>query len=123
MSPTVALEQIAAIMSNYHYKKKVLDIRRDLEAGFGFSDSMEGSSLFDPILVQIVLVGERTGNIDTVLQKMASFYNDLLDTKIKTLMSLIEPILLAGVAIIIGVIVASIFLPMADMVNTIGASG
>lgn len=123
VSPTIALEQIAAIMSNYHYKKKVLDIRRDLEAGFGFSDSMEGSSLFDPILVQIVLVGERTGNIDTVLEKMASFYNDLLDTKIKTLMALVEPVLLAGVAVVIGVIVASIFLPMADMVNTIGAAG
>ena len=123
MSPTVALEQIAAIMSNYHYKKKVLDIRRDLEAGFGFSDSMEGSSLFDPILVQIVLVGERTGKVDIVLQKMAQFYNDSLDTKIKTLMALVEPVLLAGVAVIIGVIVASIFLPMADMVNTIGASG
>lgn len=82
---------------------------------------MEGSSLFDPILVQIVLVGERTGKIDTVLEKMSAFYNDSLDTRIKTLMSLVEPILLAGVAVIIGVIVASIFLPMADMVNTIGA--
>ena len=122
VSPTVALEQIAAIMSNYHYKKKVLDIRRDLEAWFWFSDSMEGSSLFDPILVQIVLVGERTGNIDTVLEKMAAFYNDSLDTKIKVLMSLVEPILLAWVAVCIGVIVASIFLPMADMVNTIGAN-
>lgn len=94
-----------------------------MEAGFGFSDSMEGSSLFDPILVQIVLVGERTGKIDSVLQKMAEFYNDLLDTRIKTLMSLVEPILLASVAVVIGVIVASIFLPMADMVNTIGAAG
>ncbi len=84
---------------------------------------MEGSSLFDPILVQIVLVGERTGKIDSVLQKMAEFYNDLLDTRIKTLMSLVEPILLASVAVVIGVIVASIFLPMADMVNTIGAAG
>ena len=122
VSPTTALEQISAIMGNYHYKKKVLDIRRDLEAGFGFSDSMEGSKLFDPILVQIVLVGERTGNIDTVLEKMAGFYNDMLDTKIKTLMGLLEPLLLAGVAVVIGVIVASIFLPMADMVNTIGAN-
>jgi len=54
---------------------------------------------------------------------MAEFYNDLLDTRIKTLMSLVEPVLLAGVAVVIGVIVASIFLPMADMVNTIGAAG
>lgn len=122
VSPTTALEQISAIMGNYHYKKKVLDIRRDLEAGFGFSDSMEGSKLFDPILVQIVLVGERTGNIDTVLEKMAQFYNDMLDTRIKTLMGLLEPLLLAMVAVVIGVIVASIFLPMADMVNTIGAN-
>jgi type IV pilus assembly protein PilC len=80
---------------------------------------MNGSDLFDPILVQIVLVGEKTGNIDDVLQKMAVFYNDSLDNQIKSMMSLIEPILMAFIACIVGGIVASIFLPMADLVNVI----
>jgi type IV pilus assembly protein PilC len=119
VNPVVALEQIAAIFDNYHYRKKMLDVRTDLEAWFGFGESMNGSDLFDPILVQIVLVGEKTGNIDDVLQKMAVFYNDSLDNQIKSMMSLIEPILMAFIACIVGGIVASIFLPMADLVNVI----
>lgn len=119
VNPVVALEQMSAIFSNYLYKKKALDIRVDLEAWFGFADSMEWSILFDPILVQIVLVWERTGNIDEVLLKMASFYDGSLENQIKTLMSLIEPLLMGFIAVIIGWIVASIFLPMADLVNAI----
>lgn len=119
VNPVVSLEQMAAIFDNYLYKKKAMDIRTDLEAGFWFADSMESSPLFDPILVQIVLVWERTGNIDEVLLKMASFYDNELETKIKTLMSMIEPILMSFIAVIIWWIVASIFLPMADLVNAI----
>lgn len=119
VSPVVALEQIAAIFSNYQYKKKMQDIRTDLEAGFGFGESLTWSSLVDPILVQIVLVGEKTGNIDEVLAKMAVFYDNALEDKIKSLMALIEPLLMGFVAVLVGGIAASIFLPMADLVNTI----
>jgi type II secretory pathway component PulF len=66
---------------------------------------MEGSPLFDAILIQIIYVGEDTGNIADVLLKMADYYRDILDTKISILMSLIEPFLPAFVAIIIGVVV------------------
>lgn len=119
VNPVVALEQISAIFSNYLYKKKAMDIRTDLEAWFGFADSMSWSFLFDPILVQIVLVWERTGNIDEVLLKMAAFYDGALENQIKALMALIEPMLMAFIAVLIWWIVASIFLPMADLVNTI----
>lgn len=119
VNPVVSLEQMSQIFENYAYKKKAMSIRQDLEAWFGFADSMEWSPLFDSILVQIVLVWETTGNIDEVLLRMALFYNDSMDTQIKSLMSLIEPILMAFIAVIIWWIVASIFLPMADLVNTI----
>lgn len=119
VNPVISLEQMAAIFGNYMYKKKMLDLRNDLEAWFWFADSMEWSPLFDPILVQIVLVGERTGNIDEVLLKMAWFYDNELENKIKTLMGLIEPLLMSFIAVIIWWIVASIFLPMADLVSAI----
>jgi type IV pilus assembly protein PilC len=64
-------------------------------------------------------VGEETGNISEVLKKMSYFYRDLLQTKIDILMSFLEPFMMAGIAVIIGLIVASIFLPMADLVNVI----
>jgi type IV pilus assembly protein PilC len=75
--------------------------------------------LFDPILVQIIHIGEDTGNMGEVLKRMADFYRDLLQSKIDILMSFLEPILMAFIAVIIGTMVAGIFLPMADMVNII----
>ncbi|USN56948.1 MAG: type II secretion system F family protein [Candidatus Peribacteria bacterium] len=81
---------------------------------------MDGSSLFDPLLIQIIDVGETTGNIDAVLGRASSFYKDQLDTSITQVMKLIEPIMMVFVAAIIGIIVASIFLPMADLLEVIG---
>ncbi|MFA7298291.1 MAG: type II secretion system F family protein [Candidatus Absconditabacterales bacterium] len=119
VSPILSLKLMANAFTNFFYKKKVLEIKENLNAGFSFAESMEGSSLFDPILVQIIHVGEDTGNITEVLKKMADFYRDMLQTKIDILMSLIEPLLMALIAVVIGVIVGSIFLPMAELVNVI----
>ncbi|HMT01315.1 MAG TPA: type II secretion system F family protein [Candidatus Absconditabacterales bacterium] len=122
VSPIIALEQMSNIFDNYWYKKKMIEIKGDLEAGFGFSDSMEGSDLFDPLLVQIIMVGENTGNIADVLATMGRFYRDIFRSKVDMLMSFIEPFLMAFIALIVGGIMASIFLPMADLVNVIGKS-
>ncbi|MCX6824011.1 MAG: type II secretion system F family protein [candidate division SR1 bacterium] len=119
VSPILSLKLMGNTFTNFFYKKKVLEIKENLNAGFSFAESMEGSSLFDPILVQIVHVGEDTGNITEVLKKMADFYRDMLQTKIDILMSLIEPLLMALIAVVIGIIVGSIFLPMAELVNVI----
>ncbi len=119
VSPILSLKLMENIFTNFFYRKKVIEIRENLNAGFSFAESMEWSSLFDPILVQIIHVGEDTGNITEVLEKMADFYHDMLQNKIDILMSLIEPLLMAGIAVIIWVIVWSIFLPMADLVNVI----
>jgi len=119
VSPIVSLELMGNTFTNFFYRKKMMEIKENLNAGFTFSESMEWSSLFDPILVQIVHVGEDTGNISEVLKKMADFYRDMLQTKIDILMSLIEPILMVFIAIIVWIIVGSIFLPMAELVNVI----
>lgn len=119
ISPIVSLKLIGNTFTNFFYRKKVMEIKENLNAGFSFAESMEWSSLFDPILVQIIHVGEDTWNITEVLKKMADFYRDMLQNKIDILMSLIEPILMAMIAVIIWVIVGSIFLPMAELVNVI----
>lgn len=120
VSPTVALIQIADILSNYHYRMKVLDIKKDLEIWLSFTEAMEWSWLFDPILVQIIWIWEQTWNIWEVLNKMADFYREELNNSIDWMMKLIEPILMAFIAIIIWVIVASVFLPMWDLIGQIG---
>ncbi len=119
VSPILSLKLMGNTFTNFFYKKKALEIKENLNAGFSFSESMEWSSLFDPILVQIIHVGEDTGNITEVLKKMADFYRDMLQTKIDILMDLIQPLLMAIIAVVIGIIVGSIFLPMAELVNVI----
>jgi len=116
LSPLVALDQIANIFNNYYYKKKIIDVKKDLEIWLEMTESFEWSYLFNPILIQIIWIWEKAGNIWEVLDKMANFYRDELDTKIEWLTKMVEPILMVFVAWIIWVIVASIFLPMADLI-------
>lgn len=115
-----SMNQITSIFENFHYKKKAADIRNDLNAWFTFVDTIEGSDLFDPILVQIIVVWEQTGNLWDILKTMSVFYKEQLMQKIGTVMGFIEPILMWIIAVIIWSIVSSIFLPLADLVNVIG---
>jgi type IV pilus assembly protein PilC len=119
ISPVLALKLISNIFENFEYKKKIIEIKKDLKSGFTFFESMEWTNLFDPILVQIIHVWEDTGTTKEVLGRISEFYKDQLKTKIDILMSFLEPILMIFIACMIGIIVASVFIPMASIVNTI----
>ncbi len=119
VNPVLSLKLISNIFSNFHYKKKVIEIKRDLKSWFTFAESMEWSKLFDPILIQIIHIWEETWTISSILSKISWFYREQLETKIDVLMSFLEPLILAFIAVIIWSIVASIFLPMAEILNTI----
>ncbi len=120
VSPTIGLNQISEILKNYHYKKKVVEVKDDLEVGLWFIEAMEWSWLFDQILIQIIWVGESTWNIWDVLTKISDFYRQEVNSKTEWLTKTIEPILMAFVAVVIWIIVAAVFLPMADLVWNIG---
>ncbi len=117
-----ALWQISDVLWNVWYKDKIKNIKKDIEVWLSFLESIEWSWLFDPILVQVIGIWEQTWNIGQVLQKMAEFYRDEFNSKIEGLMKLIEPFLMAFVALLIWFIAASVFLPMADLISQIGNS-
>lgn len=119
VSPVVSLKLLGNIFDNFHYKKKMVDVKSDLESWFTLYESLSSSVLFDPILVQIINVGENTGSLTNVLSKMSNFYRSTFKNAIDIAMSMIEPVLMMFIACIVGVIVASIFLPMADMMNVV----
>ena len=121
LSPLVALEQMANIFTNYHYRKKLLDVKKDLEVWLEMTESFEWSWLFNPILIQIIWIWEKSGNIGWVLVQMANFYREELDWKLDWLTKAIEPLLMVFVASIIGTIVASIFLPMATLIGSLSS--
>ncbi len=121
VSPIISFQQITKIFSNYYYQRKAWAIQNDLRSWFSLSSAIEWSSLFDEILIQTISVGENTGNLGKVLLSLSQFYRYKFTVTIESLMSVLEPALMAFVAIIIGIIVSSIFLPIADLVNVIAS--
>jgi len=119
INPILSLKLISNIFSNFEYKKKIIEIKKDLKSWFTFFESMEWTKLFDPILVQIIHVWEDTGTTKEVLDRISKFYKDQLHTKIDIFMSFLEPLLMFFIAIMIGFIVAAVFIPMASMIDTI----
>ena len=76
------------------------------------------SSVFPAMVTQMISVGEETGSLDAMLSKIADFYEDEVNASIKSLTSILEPILMLGVGAIVGVVVISMYLPIFNMMNT-----
>ena len=119
VNPVTSLQLISNIFTNFEYKKKTIEIKKDLETWFTFFESMEWTDLFDPILVQIIHVGEETWTITEVLSKISWFYKEQLQNKIDVMMSFLEPVLMIFIAGMVGAIVAAVFIPMASIVEVL----
>lgn len=119
VSPVVSFKLLANIFDNFHYKRKMIEIRNSISSWFSIYDSLEGSDLFDPILVQIINVWENTWALPTVLNRIAPFYETTLKNNIDAMMAVFEPLIMAFIACVVGTLLWAIYLPMADMVNQI----
>ena len=119
VSPVISFKLLASIFDNFHYKRKMVEIRNSINAWFSIYDSLEWSDLFDPILVQIINVWENTWALPNVLKRISPFYASTLKNNIDAMMAVLEPLIMAFIAWIVWVLLWSIYLPMADMVNQI----
>lgn len=95
-------------------------IRRTVREGEGIARPMGETGLFDDLVVNMVDVGEATGELDRMLLKVADAYEIQVDRRIDALFKVIEPMLLIVVAAFVGVIVVALFLPLLEIMNTIG---
>ena len=119
VSPIVSFKLLAGIFDNFHYKRKMVEIRNSINSWFSIYESMEWSDLFESILIQIINVWENTWALPNVLKKIAPFYESQLKLKIDSLVATMEPLLMCFVAWVIWSLLWAIYLPMADMVNQI----
>ncbi|MFE3576608.1 type II secretion system F family protein [Lysinibacillus sp. NPDC059133] len=107
-----ALTIVEKVVGNPVVGKVVLEARDNLEKGGTLSEPLEKSWLFPPLVTQMTSIGEKTGSLDYMLEKIADFYEEEVDRSVDTLKSLIEPLMILVLAAVVGVIVAAIFLPM-----------
>ncbi len=110
-----ALETVAATAGNVVIAEAVLATRESIREGGHLSDPLRKSGIFPNMVTSMISVGEETGALDIMLSKIADFYDQEVDTAVKGLTSLIEPIVMVIMGIVIGTIVIAMFLPMFEL--------
>lgn len=107
-----AMLSVAGATGNYVYEKAVLDMRDAVSIGQQLNFAMRQSSLFPDMVVQMVAIGEEAGSLGDMLAKVADFYEAEVDQKVDTLTTMIEPLLMAFLAGVVGTLVVSMYLPI-----------
>ncbi|MFN2441467.1 MAG: type II secretion system F family protein [Thermoanaerobaculia bacterium] len=98
----------------------IMATRKSVEEGKTISEPLADTDVFPPMVVQMIAVGEQTGALDTMLSKIAEFYEDEVDLAVAGLMKLLEPILIAFLGVAIGGIVVAMYMPMFTLIGQIG---
>jgi MSHA biogenesis protein MshG len=106
---------VSKAVGNEYIGSKLHRMRIGIEKGDSISRMAKSTGLFPPLVIQMILVGEESGNIAEMLQEVANFYEGEIDAELKTLSSVIEPFLIVVIGIMVLVLALGIFLPMWDL--------
>ena len=119
----VLRNQTVVVAGNRIVAKAVYDSRESVRSGNLLSEPLGRSPVFPPMVVRMIAIGERTGALEVLLEKIAEFYDAQVKAAVKSLTSLIEPILISVMGVIVGGVVMSVFLPILDVVGKLGGNG
>lgn len=114
-----ALHVTSRAVGNAIYEKALIEAAEEVKNGKTLSSVIEANTIFPPIVAQMLLVGEETGQTDKVLVKVAEFYEEEVDLAIASLGSLIEPVMIVIMGSLVGLIAASVMLPIAGLAQNI----
>ena len=114
-----AIEITGQAAGNAVIEKAMDQVQQSVKEGQSITKPLEGVSVFPAMVTQMISVGEETGSLDAMLGKIADFYEDEVNASIKSLTSILEPILMLGVGGIVGVVVISMYLPIFNMMNIV----
>jgi len=106
----------ARTSGNAVLETSLMKVRKAVEEGRTIVDPLKESGVFPNMVVQMIGVGEATGAMDAMLQKIADFYEDEVDTAIKDMLTLLEPLLIGFLGVVVGGIVISLYMPLFAMI-------
>jgi len=114
------LESAAGASGNYVYRKAVLKVRQEVMSGMQMNVAMRTTGLFPDMLIQMVMIGEESGGLDDMLNKVADIYEMQVDDAVDGLSSLIEPIMMVVIGTLVGGLIVGMYLPIFQMGNIVG---
>lgn len=110
-----ALDIVKNVVGNKIMEKSIEDARTQIGEGSSIHEPLKRSGVFPPILIHMINVGEKSGTLEEMLSKVADTTDNEIDTTINTLISLLEPIMIVGLALVVAFIVMSILLPIFEI--------
>lgn len=114
-----ALEITSRTAGNKVVELEIMDTRGSIREGETIAAPLKDSIVFPPMVVQMIAVGEETGALDKMLEKIAAFYDDEVNTAVETLTSVIEPIMIVVMGTLVGGMVISMYLPLFKLANAV----
>lgn len=115
------LESAAGASGNYVYRSALLKVREEVMAGMQMNVAMRTTGIFPDMLIQMVMIGEESGGLDEMLNKVANIYEMQVDDAVDGLSSLIEPIMMVVIGTLVGGLIVAMYLPIFQMGNIVGS--
>jgi type IV pilus assembly protein PilC len=112
-----ALDITARTAGNAVVEEAIQTTRKSIEGGESIANPLRDTAVFPSMVVQMIGVGEATGALDTMLSKIADFYEDEVDVAVAGMLTLLEPIMIAFLGVVVGGIVIAMYLPIFDLIS------
>ncbi len=112
-----ALETTAGTVDNDLMSDAILQSRASIREGDTIANPLAASRMFPPMVVQMITIGEETGQLDSMLTKVAEFYEAEVDARLESLTAALEPVMIVGLGFIVGFIVISMFMPLISIIS------
>ena len=117
-----SLDITARTAGNAVIERALLHVRRSLEAGKTLAGPLKETDVFPGMVTQMIGVGEQTGAMDAMLQKIADFYEDEVDAAVKDLLSALEPAMIVFLGVVVGGIVISMYMPLFTLIGQLSSA-
>jgi len=118
-----AMETVAGTVGNTIMSDAVMEARARIREGDRIGEPLEQSRLFPPMVVHMIGIGEESGSLDFMLQKIADFYESEVEATLASLTAALEPIMIVGLGFMVGFIVISMFLPLVKVISSLSSGG
>ena len=114
-----ALDSVAGAAGNVVYLEAINNVKEDVSSGLQLNTSMKQQNLFPNMVIQMVAIGEESGALDSMLDKAAIYYEEMVDNAVEGLTSLMEPIIMSVLGVVIGGLIIAMYLPIFSMGDAI----
>jgi len=114
-----ALEVVGKLLDNEVVNKGMVKVKEDIKRGSGLAEPLEAVGIFPVMVTHMISIGEEAGSLDSIVEKVADFYDDELDASIGKLVAMLEPLMIVAMAIVVGGIVIAMILPIFSMYQNV----